>query len=95
MRFGNWFASSEKQMFMLSTCSIILATGRSSFHLETLEAVLFRALKPILCRQKEFYALKIAHFRRMPSMRLIKQSVTFLSVQSHKSAVSDAHKSYK
>jgi len=41
----------------------ILSTGRSSFHLATLEATFIKSLTPVLCRQKEFvYTLKIARF---------------------------------
>jgi len=40
----------------------ILATGRSSFYLATLEAVYIHSLKPVLCRQKEFvYLLETVH----------------------------------
>ena len=40
----------------------ILARGRTSFHLSTLEAMYIKASKPNLCRQKEFvYGLKITH----------------------------------
>ena len=38
----------------------ILATARSSFHLNLLEAAYIRTQRPVLCRQKEFvYALKL------------------------------------
>ena len=40
----------------------ILAHGRSSFHLSTLEATNIKTSKPNLCKQKEFvYGLKITH----------------------------------
>ena len=40
----------------------ILARGRTSFHLSTLEATYIKTSKPNLCKQKEFvYGLKIAH----------------------------------
>ena len=40
----------------------ILARGRTSFHLSTLEATYIKTSKPNLCRQKEFvYGLKITH----------------------------------
>ena len=38
----------------------ILATARSSFHLNLLEAAYIKTRRPVLCRQKEFvYALKL------------------------------------
>ena len=40
----------------------ILARGRTSFHLSTLEATYIKTSKPNLCKQKEFvYGLKITH----------------------------------
>ena len=40
----------------------ILAHGRTSFHLSTLEAMYIKTSKPNLCKQKEFvYGLKITH----------------------------------
>ena len=40
----------------------ILAHGRTSFHLSTLEATYIKTSKPNLCKQKEFlYGLKITH----------------------------------
>ena len=40
----------------------ILARGRTSFHLSTLEARYSKTSKPNLCKQKEFvYGLKITH----------------------------------
>ena len=40
----------------------ILARGRTSFHLFTLEATYIKTSKPNLCKQKEFvYGLKITH----------------------------------
>ena len=40
----------------------ILARGRTSFHLSTLEATYIKTSKPNLCKQKEFvYVLKITH----------------------------------
>ena len=40
----------------------ILARGRTSFHLSTLEATYIKTSKPNLCKQKEFvYGLKIKH----------------------------------
>ena len=40
----------------------VLAKGRSSFHLCTLEATFIKTRKPILCRKKEFvYSLKVIH----------------------------------
>ena len=39
----------------------ILARGRSSFHLSTLEATFIKSLNPLLCKQKKFiYSLKIS-----------------------------------
>ena len=40
----------------------ILATGRSSFPLATLEATFIKTLDPVLCQKKFVYTLKIAHF---------------------------------
>ena len=40
----------------------ILARGRTSFHLSTLEATYMKTSKSNLCKQKEFvYGLKITH----------------------------------
>ena len=40
----------------------ILARGRTSFHLSTLEVTYIKTFKPNLCKQKEFvYGLKITH----------------------------------
>ena len=40
----------------------ILARGRTSFRLSTLEATYIKTSKPSLCKQKEFvYSLKITH----------------------------------
>ena len=40
----------------------ILARGRTSFHLSTLEATYIKTFKPNLCKQKEFvYGLKLTH----------------------------------
>ena len=40
----------------------ILARGRTSFHLSTLEATYIKTSKPNLCKQKKFvYGLKITH----------------------------------
>ena len=40
----------------------ILARGRTSFHLSTLEATYIKTSKPNLCKQKEFvYGLKITY----------------------------------
>ena len=40
----------------------ILARGRTSFHLSTLEATYIKTSKPNICKQKEFvYGLKITH----------------------------------
>ena len=43
----------------------ILATGRSSFHLEKLKAIFIKSLEPSLCCRKEFvYRLKLSRLRR-------------------------------
>ena len=40
----------------------ILARGRTSFHLSTLEVTFIKSFQPNLCRQKEFlYSLKLIH----------------------------------
>ena len=41
----------------------VLARGRTSFHLSTLEATNIKTSTPNLCKQKEFvYGLKITHY---------------------------------
>ena len=41
---------------------LILAQGRTSFHLSTLEAMFIKFFQPNLCRHKEFfYSLKLIH----------------------------------
>ena len=48
----------------------ILARGRTSFHLSTLEATYIKTSKPNLCKQKEFvYGLKITHY--LPLLLLV------------------------
>ena len=62
------FSATGQHLLQSPTCEYndnklsILARGRTSFHLSTLEATYIKTSKPNLCKQKEFvYGLKITH----------------------------------
>ena len=64
------FSAIEQHLLQNPTCAreyndnkfSILARGRTSFHLLTLEATYIKTSKPNLCKQEEFvYGLKITH----------------------------------
>ena len=64
------FSAIEQHLLQNPTCAreyndnkfSILARGRISFYLSTLEATYIKTSKPNLCKQKEFvYGLKIKH----------------------------------
>ena len=64
------FSAIEQRLLQNPTCAqeyndnkfSILARGRTSFHLSTLEATYIKTSKPNLCKQKDLaYGLKITH----------------------------------
>ena len=64
------FSAIGQHLLQNPTCALkyndnkffVLARGRTSFHLFTLEATYIKTSKPNLCKQKEFvYGLKITH----------------------------------
>ena len=71
-------------MHQTATRYFILATARSSFHLNLREAVYIQTMRPVLCKQKEFvYALKLF---QIPSAFLFGLLMCFLSYFAFRNA---------